>query len=674
MSAYLDPGTYISEIFKARAALAHSIGFAAVIVGEGNKTKVISNETVIRGKIYGETLTVAGAPPHTATLSDDSDENQDNATLYRDGAALPLDAWSFSAINQITVATLYYDSGATYTIDYVSVEAYEDDLEETPVSVTRIGLFANSKNYEEGRDYDVTGGGNIDWDILVEATFTGLNLENYDLSTDDTIKISLNGKPSIEIPITGSVQTAVTAAEVAADINAALLADANYGSDYNTVASDASGYVKLTAPTVEPYTGTNSSIVLYAASANDALNLIFGLAIASAPYEYRGTGSRPTFGQTYYVTYNITRPDADYNVVREFLTDTDFYADIGLLDANVPLTIAGQIAWAEPIEKLYVVQVKDGDDDDVYTDADYILALDALIDQRAVTDITCLRSTEAIRAKIYQIMQDENSLSKSNFKAAWIGVPRDTLPGNSSTPGTIIYIAKRELRPTGDDVARGRFVVTAPPNWSMTFVDGNGVTQDVELDSSYASVMLAARQTAFERASDTLFRKRWSQMSVESNYEDPVRRNLSANGVNVMVQEGGSAVGFDVLTTDASGDYRYEEPSVRAQKDNLAFSIIEAVNTQLIGLVPDSPIDFVAGIKTVVGGVILSKIENGDIGYYTDSDGETVRDIDYTQDIVAFRDSLDARTYRFKYYFNTKVPGKRAFGEFTVDIPFTVGT
>jgi len=814
---YVDPGTYVSELIIPRAAIAPGVGFNVVVVGEGSKTKVIANEPIVRGKIYGETLTVAGAPPHTATLLNVADQNVSNATLYKNGAALPLGAWFFSGVSTITIQDLYYTAGAVYTFDYVSTNSYMDTLKNTPIDILSTGLFVNSSSYKQNRDFIISGN-NVEWkvpgsEVPVQAVVTGsraetfnttgghnlfnlsinwlpeivitltagtartaaqvvdeinaalnadpnygasyaasasvasigglnyvritapdvgghsgansqvvlyraggslalsrifglaeadspwefegidagsmvlplqavfisLNHDPYNIpaAPNNQLGISLNGLPMIVVNLT--VGAAETAAQMVNDINAALNADPNYGALYSTVASVAvvggNNYVKLTAPVIEPYLGDNSSIVLYALGTSDILDTIFGLDPAGSPWQYRGTGRKPLFGQTYYMTYTITRPLADYNTLREFDTNADFFGDIGYQDIGIPLTLAGGIAWSEPIAKLYVVQVLDGDGDGVYTDDDYILAINtALPGHREATEITCLRSTAAIRAAIFQLMERECALVTSNYKRYWAGVPRNTQPGDASTSDTIIYIAQRELHPDGDDVTRGRFILTAPPNRLYSFVDVNGVSQTALVDSSFASVMLAARVASFAQASMTLFRKQFAEMTNETNYSDGVRRNLSANGVNVMTQVGGAAMVFDALTTDSSGDARFEEPSASVQKDLVTFDIISNINRQLMGIVPDSPADMVADIKTVIGGVLLARIDSGDIGYYTESDGQTVRDIDYSQDIVVYKDAVDARTYRFKFYFNLKYPAKRFYGQLSVDIPFTVGS
>jgi len=665
---YIPPGTYITQLYKPRAAVPPGVGFGLVLVGIGDKMKKIVNEEVVRGKIYDEALTVAGISPHIATLLNDSDEKKENTVVRRNGAILPIAAYTYLSATSIQIEDAYYIVGATYEIDYVSTDSLVDDLANAAVDILSVGLFANSNNYKRFIDYDINSG-DIDWDQLIAATFTGANVQPWDMSTLDEIKIALDGKPAVTVTVTGAIQTAVTAAEVVADINAALNADPNYGPTYNTVASVVANKVKLTAPNLDPVAGFNSVITLYSAGVASALDLVFGLDEADGPYEYRGIGKRPVPGKTYFVTYTMERDASEYNVVRTFLSDQDFYDDIGLPAVGCDLSIAGELAWSQGVLQLYVIQVEDQDDDDIYTDSDFIAAVSAIVDKPGATDIVVLRSTSAIRAKVKEIVENESAQLKSNYKRYWCGGPRDTVIGDVETSDSFVFIASQELEVAPDSPARGRFVVVGPSNWTRSFIDENGITQTVEVDSNYAAVLLAAKTVAFERASDSLFGKTFTGLSLDEDYSEEEKQYSAQNGLFVLYVDGSTIKVYDSLTSDASGEAQYEEPSSSTQKDLLAFRLKDAIDNQLKGIVPDDVADFVGTLKAVVGGVILSSIESGDIGYYTNDDG-TTRDLDYTKDIVAYRLAEDPRNYKFRYWYMQRYPAKRFWGEFTVDVPF----
>jgi len=666
MTQYIEPGTYITELFKPQAVIPPGLGLNLVIVGVGSKQKSIVNEEVLRGGIYNELLTVSGTSPHSATLVNTSDQKKENTTIYADGIALTLDQWQFNSATEVQILDAYFNSGATYTIDYVAIDSYIDDLDNEIQSVDKVGLFSGSSNYKENEDFQITGG-DIDWTILTDAEFTGLNTETFDVSTNKNLKLSLDGKPSITIDVsaTASDPANATATEIVTDINAALVASGDYGADYGSVASDVGGKVKLTAPGLDPYVGINSIITLFTTT-DSALDTIFGLSEDDAPYEYRGTGKRPLAGQTYFVDYKITRPSSDYNKVRQFNNDIDFYNDIGYPAEGNTLANAGELAWSRGVLTLFVVQVEDADDDGVYTNSDFITAIDALVDEREATDIVVLRSNATIRAKVRDVLTNESAQLKSNYKRYWCGMPRGSSLGDVDTPDTAIWVAQREFSVTPDSVARGRFIVIFPSDLQQTIVE-NTTEKILDVDSNYMATILAAETVSFENASNSLFGKTFSGLTVENNLSKADMRFAAANGITCVFQEGGVLKLFDVLTTDASGDARYEEPSSSTQKDNLAFKMIDAIDNNLKGIVPDNPSEFVGTIKAVAGGVILGEIESGNIGYYTDDDGN-VRDIDYNVDLVAFREAGDPRNYRLRYYFNLRYVAKRFFGEFTVTI------
>ena len=96
VTTYVDPGTYIERrIVPGSVSVSTDKNLA--IVGIAPRTRRVTDEAVIRGKVYEESLTVAGTAPHTATLTNVSDRSKNNATIYRNGNALAIGEWSFNA-------------------------------------------------------------------------------------------------------------------------------------------------------------------------------------------------------------------------------------------------------------------------------------------------------------------------------------------------------------------------------------------------------------------------------------------------------------------------------------------------------------------------------------------------------------------------------------------------
>lgn len=664
---YIDPGVYIKEAVQPRAGGVLGLGLSLCIVGEGSKSKRVIDEVHRRGQVIGETLTVSSTSPHTATLLNTSNQKQQDSVVYKNGVRLPNEAWQFNSATVIQILDAYWTAGAIYTIDYIAIDTLVDFLDNVDVQkIVSLGLFPGSANFKENVDF-IQSGDNIDWNVAVQATFTGANSEPFNTSVNNKIKLSLNGKPGLEITLTSG--GAVSAATIASDINSALNASSDYGADYNAVASAVAGKVKLTCPNISPYIGQASIITFLAPSGNDATNLIFG--INTFPTTYYGTGKRPLPGTYFYVTYEYKRPDSDYNVVKRFFSDKDFYADIGNVNRDNPLAIAGSIAFAAGVPDLHVVQVKDADNDGIYIDADYINAINALRDKVNVTEIVVLRSTPLIRANVVNLVETESAETKSNFKRYWCGVPRGMSIGDIDTAETIVYVARRELQVSATSPGRGRFILCAPTKFKKVITEEDGTQVEVTLDSNYRAVADAAKEVTLSSFADTLLRKAIVGIEQEEEYTDEERRYLTSNGVSVSVLDGSRIVLFDPVTTDVSGNIEFQEISASVQKDNISFKMKKAVDANIIGIVPDDLADFIGSIKSVVGGVLLAAIEAGEIGPFVDEQGR-VRDIDYARDIVAFRSATDPTKYFFRYWFNLKYPAKRVFGVFSVDSPFAL--
>lgn len=109
-TSYVDPGVYIQEKIQPGSVTVNAERILG-IVGIAPRTRRTTDEAVIRGKVYEEALTVAGSSPHTATLSNTSNRDRNNAILYRNDQELGLGDWSFNA------AALVGDEWAGASVD-----------------------------------------------------------------------------------------------------------------------------------------------------------------------------------------------------------------------------------------------------------------------------------------------------------------------------------------------------------------------------------------------------------------------------------------------------------------------------------------------------------------------------------------------------------------------------
>ena len=135
--------------------------------------------------------------------------------------------------------------------------------------------------------------------------------------------------------------------------------------------------------------------------------------------------------------------------------------------------------------------------------------------------------------------------------------------------------------------------------------------------------------------------------------------------------EDGRLVLRDPITTEAGGGGKtsFAEISAGAQKDNCVRAVTQAVDANLVGIVPEDLTDFVFDVKTVISTTLLGLIQAGAIGAYRDDLGRT-RDISVERDIQVFQSPTDPTRFDFRFFFMIRYPAKRLFGEYSTDNPF----
>lgn len=128
---------------------------------------------------------------------------------------------------------------------------------------------------------------------------------------------------------------------------------------------------------------------------------------------------------------------------------------------------------------------------------------------------------------------------------------------------------------------------------------------------------------------------------------------------------------LDPVTTEAGGGglaaFSYESTS--SQKDNVSRKVDQALDSNLVGIVPTDLSDFIIDIKLVISGVLTGEIGSGAIGPFRNTDN-TPRGIDLIRDIEVQQSPNDPTKFFFKYWYNLRYPALRLFGEFSVDNPF----
>jgi hypothetical protein len=846
ISTYTDPGVYVQEVLVPGAINVAGVPFTVGLLGVGSRQKRVTNETVLRGLVEGETLSLAGAPPHSDQLTNRGDRKKQNTTVFRDGIALADSFISFpaafvegntladrdftvvngsgDAINALVVSldgqipvtirfvaqgafattisgtqidltlptastnlavvtmaevaaginyalsqhssygaaynavaqlgttgllitspnsgstsdvqilpavfdfqgnttdansapasslfgattirantfveinALVYDAAATYTIDYVTTADADDqidDLANTGIgSIVQVGSSAGTGNFTEGTDFQQTGDA-VDWTIDIAATFPAAGTdgpaEPFDLDTgaagNDRIRISLDGLAAVEIDLGNLVGpplgwkvpgtlNAATAAEVAANINAVLGADSEYGPEYNAVASAVLGtsgpYVRLTSPNE----GTRSSITFFPPTADDATAAIFGVQSTQYPLTVLGIGSSPTLAANYFVTYEITRPTSDYNVQKRFLNLDAAAAEIGpTTDAN-PLMIATELCFANGAPSVVTVQVDDTIPQ-LPTRQEFLDALEAIKKTDTVTEVVVLSTDLGTQTDLKTHLETESSPTAKHYRRGWYGMAINTPPGDRDTSGTFVHLATQTLQVGPLSPARGRMIVVAPPQQAgvsraLTLEDGSTTT--VNLDSTYLAAAIAAKMTSFLSPAASLVRQTITGINlrdITAAWSPAERAIMAKDGVTVVTFDAGNFILLDPVTTEVGGGgvVQFAQISAGTQKDNVTRKVTAALDANIVGIVPTDLADFLIDIKLVIQSVLTGEIGTGAIGPFRDQAGNT-RQIDIVTDMQVEQDPNDPTKYFFKYFYFLRLPALRLFGEYSVDNPF----
>lgn len=820
---YQSPGVYITQNNVPNAVNVTGVPALIGIVGAGSRQKTVANEEKIRGAVVDEVLTVAGTPPHVATLSQRSTRSLQDTTIYRDGtplsdafvdfnapfvlgtAAGPFDVTVNNAVgisldsriyvtvrfvngapgttvlgSQVTVsaalsgagaaatraeiaaaintglnalsavygasyaavatdattgiritspntnpsadvrltdpvanaagstlsalATLFgapaagnrdaqsiitidplvYNAASEYTADYVSRTLTTDALDQTPVlEVDSVGTFQGTGNFVVSSDYQLTGN-SIDWSVDATPIFTGTNASTFDLSTNDNLRLSIDGLTAVTIDLNGggagvhgytnpAVPAAATAAEVAANINAILANSTAYGVLYRAVASVSGSFVRLTSPTQ----GEAGTVEILAPTTLDATQAIFGLAPAALPSLTLGTGNSPAVASTYFVTYEITRPTADYNTQKRFFSLDSARSDLGAANANNPLMCAVTVAFEQGSPSVAVVQVDDTVLPGSPTRQEFATAVAATVVTDAVTELVVLSTSLDVQSDVRSHVELYSSAAQQRWRRAWFGMPRNTSPGDRDTANTFVFRAARTLQVAPNSPGRGRYFLVAPPQLSgvsHTYTLPDATTETVEHDSTILAVACAARRTSLTSVADTIAKKALSGFNtgdITAPWSPAETGIMASQGVMVVSFDGGNLAVLDPVSTEAGGggvaNFMYDNTG--PQKDNLTRKLDQAAEANLIGVVPSSLSDFIFDVKLVFGGVISGEIGAGNIGPFRTESG-AIRGFDYNRDIDVVNDPDDPTRYRVKYSFYLRYIVLRIDAEYSVDSPF----
>lgn len=303
ISSYVDPGVYIGEVVVPGAVNIATTPALACIIGVGDRSKAVTNETVQRGLVRGEALTLVnlsgaatgvsapvgsiqtltgGAGAFTNARAGCQIRITAAVNLTNNGTFEILDVPSATTVRYINAAGVVEASPVTYAITPFVALANRSDRKLQDTTLYR-NAIAQSDNYiAYQRAYVLGTVASATFDLTI-ATNTNTFCLEMDGQTAITIRLLYNAAPSIAIvgreirvnqTFSGALGAAATRAEIVTAINSALNAATalGFGPAYASACVDATTGFQISSQLLT----SAGDVRIFAPISSSGLNLLFG--------------------------------------------------------------------------------------------------------------------------------------------------------------------------------------------------------------------------------------------------------------------------------------------------------------------------------------------------------------------------------------------------------------
>ena len=414
-----------------------------------------------------------------------------------------------------------------------------------------------------------------------------------------------------------------------------------------------------------------STTVSYSQIAGTPLIVIteptFGIVDGDLQVVYQHQGAEPTPGQNYYLSAKYLRPDAFYNQPILFLTKGDTAAFLSPSTTKNDLAIGANICWDYSIPGLFCIQVKDLDDDGVYSKDDYRTATNAFMQDKRATDLVVLNFFAALPDQL-QVVNRSSDPFELHECLTFVGAPIGTTIGSEQQVGSLIFLSRKTLSVYGQNPAHGTRILVGSTRATRTIVLDNKTSTSVTLDGSFVAASLAALNCSFTMPTETVLLKAITSFDTMQTYRQ--EENLQLGGAQIIYFKdegfGVYRIYEDVTTDTFSPDTK--NLNQMTQKQFVTRDIRRTVNGAIIGLVFPSAGAGTAALKSTLVDRLSSLETGGFIGRFQTATGQD-RALDTAADITVFRDTIDPTLFHIGYNYFLATVAKRVFGLYTVSLP-----
>lgn len=449
--------------------------------------------------------------------------------------------------------------------------------------------------------------------------------------------------------------------DVAVDRNGTVTG--TYGAFYVSLANTPlAGSLKLTlgSKAFTDYRQIAGTAILVLAL-GDSTDLLPGLTVA-----YTYSGNEPALGTSYFISGQYKRPDSMYNVAKVFYDQASALEYLAPVTAENDLAIAVQIAFAQAQPPLAVgfVQVKDADEDGVFSPADIDAALAGAKDVYWISDLVPLR--------LYQFWSKFMAFNvaacdpfEKREHMLYFGAPVGTQIGDAGTQNSLVYLAKTTLQVFGKSYAHGTRILVAPRMAKKAVTLSDGSVSTVILDGSFVAAATAACVAGMPTYSQSLLKTKLMGLDYIETFGVSNNITLGGAGLIFFSDSGSGTYVFEEDQTVDTYSAEFHEILPMRTKQDVTRIVRDQMNSNVIGMVPNTRGDATATVAARLMQVLIGLVNRGITAPYQDEQGNT-RSIN-SGDIEVYGDAADPTLYNFFYTFYTRFMIKRLYGLYQVN-------
>lgn len=376
---------------------------------------------------------------------------------------------------------------------------------------------------------------------------------------------------------------------------------------------------------------------------------------------YEHLGLEPPVGGSVLINATRLRSEDEYNRPIIARTLAEAIAAFGPMTTDNDVLQVAELAFENGAPAVAICQVKDLNDDGLFTDADYLRALTATEHSREVTDICPINRHSITPAVLVHIAKVSHE-TVGNRRVGWFGAPRGMVIGSAQEAGTLVHLAG-SMQVGANSRGLGRYVLVG--NTSATRVielDGGQAT--VEHDGSFIAAVLAARNASFEDPGETLLRKTLVGYRTIQDYEKPDLKRLGAASILPLTFTTANSARIEESITvhSAFGD-EYHQISARCLRDFVTTRLEDSIDATVIGSVPAGSSEAEAAIYASVVPELRKLVANKIIAPYgSEATPPTIREIEVGSDVKVFYDPSNPTEPYLSAFFNLRYPIVRVPG------------